>query len=922
MASVYLPDTSHTAAEITSARDLLNGDIAHYSQRRGHVLLLGDFNARVAAEPAPLGSEPGRAPTLGAADSNTPGVRLMQLCEEHDMFFRNGRTALACRPTCREQSIIDHIIGSRGTLPWSHSVASLAATEQDVMLCASDHAPLVMTVPIREPGPKPSAPEFLRWRLGSLADSETSTAYVQALLSKKPKFTAVVGPMMASAATPTQADVETAMLTLSDIIHDAARGTVGQARIAPGKTKPWMSTALRRTLTCRRDAHTRWYADKSEANAKVLVDADASARSALRKAKRATDKRCADSLNEAWAAKPGGHAAWHALKSSRSADKSIRAADALASPSGELHTDPASKVSILREHYAKIATPSPPLPALDGSEEAEVQAHHAHVTDAVAGWRARPLPDDPVIDERMSQLEVAEHIARLKRYKSPGPDGIPNELLREGGAPVTEMLTTLFKLVWRAELVPCAWRHGVITSLFKAGDRAECNNYRPITLLPTIGKLFTAIMATRLERFVRLHDHQSAFRKARGTMDPLFVFSATILERKARGLRTHAFFLDLKKAYDMVWHDGLFYKLHKKGVKAKTWRLIWDMYSKGENSASLDGHVSAPFRLLQGVAQGDPMSCVLFNVMIDDLIDTLERTHGADGVTLVPGAKNLVAQGYADDISSPSGTRVGLQRIINTYSSHLARWKGVVNIDKSCTLTFNLGGAAVDSTGAHIADDGEGAWNWNGTPMPHVHKIKYLGLVFTSDCTWDAHVARARECGFGALAMWRGVLRNNLLTLGTKLTVISACIKTPITYGMEVWAPRTTACAKALEVPLRRALRAALGVPSGEARALYPVDLVHYDTAVRTIASETRAAHVRYWQRVRSFPEARLQRVTLDKLPGTHPWLRRALQWRDELVEADPEAPIADILTDEPPPLPLLRQHSLGRIYLRLSQDK
>jgi hypothetical protein len=466
------------------------------------------------------------------------------------------------------------------------------------------------------------------------------------------------------------------------------------------------------------------------------------------------------------------------------------------------------------------------------------------------------------------------------------------------------MLTTLFKLVWRAELVPCAWRHGVITSLFKAGDRAECNNYRPITLLPTIGKLFTAIMATRLERFVPLHDHQSAFRKARGTMDPLFVFSATILERKARGLRTHAFFLDLKKAYDMVWHDGLFYKLHKKGVKAKTWRLIWDMYSKGENSASLDGHVSAPFRLLQGVAQGDPMSCVLFNVMIDDLIDTLERTHGADGVTLVPGAKNLVAQGYADDISSPSGTRVGLQRIINTYSSHLARWKGVVNIDKSCTLTFNPGGAAVDSTGAHIADDGEGAWNWNGTPMPHVHKIKYLGLVFTSDCTWDAHVARARECGFGALAMWRGVLRNNLLTLGTKLTVISACIKTPITYGMEVWAPRTTACAKALEVPLRRALRAALGVPSGEARALYPVDLMHYDTAVRTIASETRAAHVRYWQSVRSLPEARLQRVTLDMLPGTHPWLRRALQWRDELVEADPEAPIADILTDDPPPPP------------------
>ena len=293
--------------------------------------------------------------------------------------------------------------------------------------------------------------------------------------------------------------------------------------------------------------------------------------------------------------------------------------------------------------------------------------------------------------------------------------------------------------------------------------------------------------------------------------------------------------------------------------------------------------------------------------MIDDLIDTLEREHSADGVTLVPGAKNLVAQGYADDVSSPSGTRAGLQRIINTYNSHLARWKGVVNIDKSCTLTFHPDGAAVDAVGAPVADDGAGVWYWNGTPLPHVNKIKYLGLVFTSDCTWDAHVARARACGYAALAKWRGVLRNKLLTLGTKLTVISACVKTPITYGMEVWAPRTAACAKSLEMPLRRALCAALGIPGGEARALYPVDLMHYDTAVRPIASENRAAHVRYWHRIRSLPETRLQRRALDMLPDTHPWLRRALQWRDELVEADSEAHIAEILTDEPPPSTTIR---------------
>jgi hypothetical protein len=542
-----------------------------------------------------------------------------------------------------------------------------------------------------------------------------------------------------------------------------------------------MSAPLRRTLACRRGANAIWLADKSAENAKALVSADEAARSALRKAKRHIERRRADTLNKAWADKPGGHAAWHALKSSRAADKSIRTADALASPSGELHVETHAKLSVLREHYANIATPTRPPLAPEGSVEEEVQAHHARVEADVAGWRARPFPDDPVIDATMPLEEVTDAISRLKRYKSPGADGIPNELLREGGAPMAAMLTQLFALVWRSEVVPGGWRQGVITSLFKAGDRTDCGNYRPITLLPTIGKLFTAIIAARLEQFVPLHDHQSAFRKGRGTMDPLFVFSSTILQRKRDGLCTHAFLLDLKKAYDMVWHAGLFYKLHHKGVKAKTWRLIWDMYSKGESTASLEGHASTPFRLLQGVAQGDPMSCVLFNVMIDDLIETLENEHGADGVSLVPGRKNLVAQGFADDVASLAATRAGLTQIISTYRSHLALWKGAVNTTKSCTITFHPAGAAVTVAGEPVADDGDGPWHWGDTPLPHVDKVKYLGIIFTSNCKWDAHAAYARSKGLAAYALWKGVLRNKLLSLGTKLTVIAACVKPPTT---------------------------------------------------------------------------------------------------------------------------------------------
>jgi hypothetical protein len=182
--------------------------------------------------------------------------------------------------------------------------------------------------------------------------------------------------------------------------------------------------------------------------------------------------------------------------------------------------------------------------------------------------------------------------------------------------------------------------------------------------------------------------------------------------------------------------------------------------------------------------------------------------------------------------------------------------------------------------------------------------VKYLGVFFTSDCTWGEHAAYARSKGYAALAMWKSVLRNKRISLPAKLAVITACIKPCVTYGMEVWAPPGGQPAKALETPLRCALRAALGVPAGEARSLYPANLMHYDAAIRPFASDNRAAHVRYWQRVRMLPVSRLQHSALEMLAPRHPWLVRVKRWRDEIVAADPDAPIVALLADDSPPPP------------------
>jgi Reverse transcriptase (RNA-dependent DNA polymerase) len=166
---------------------------------------------------------------------------------------------------------------------------------------------------------------------------------------------------------------------------------------------------------------------------------------------------------------------------------------------------------------------------------------------SVQVFLANPTDGDPRQDGEFTLDEVTAAISKLKRYKAAGQDNIPPELLKSAGPYMCTFLTALFNTVWRAECIPSTWRKGVIVSTYKAGDRTDCANYRPITLLPTIDKLFTAILANRLLSTVALHDHQFAFRPGRGTMDPIFVLSSLLQHRKARNQRTHVFFLDIKK---------------------------------------------------------------------------------------------------------------------------------------------------------------------------------------------------------------------------------------------------------------------------------------------------------------------------------------------------------------------------------------
>ena len=125
------------------------------------------------------------------------------------------------------------------------------------------------------------------------------------------------------------------------------------------------------------------------------------------------------------------------------------------------------------------------------------------------------------------------------------------------------MLLIQFNLARDNEFGPTYWREGQIVSLFKNGVREEPGNYRGITLLNVVAKLYSRVINNRLLKYLeskhRLHEGQGSFKLGRSCIDNISSLNQLIQGRMKEGKSTNAFFLHVKKAYDTVWRDGLWY---------------------------------------------------------------------------------------------------------------------------------------------------------------------------------------------------------------------------------------------------------------------------------------------------------------------------------------------------------------------------
>ena len=146
----------------------------------------------------------------------------------------------------------------------------------------------------------------------------------------------------------------------------------------------------------------------------------------------------------------------------------------------------------------------------------------------------------------------------------------------------SNLFTRLFNSILSIEAVPEAWGHGYIVPLFKSGSVLEPNNYRGITISSCLSKVFISIMHNRLCTFLEDNNimckEQIGFKKKSRTSDHVFVLKSIIDKLKKSKKKLYACFVDLRKAFDTIWREALFYKLSKIDISSKFINLVHSLY--------------------------------------------------------------------------------------------------------------------------------------------------------------------------------------------------------------------------------------------------------------------------------------------------------------------------------------------------------
>ena len=483
--------------------------------------------------------------------------------------------------------------------------------------------------------------------------------------------------------------------------------------------------------------------------------------------------------------------------------------------------------------------------------------------------------ENGVLDHTISLRELEDGALCLKPGKSVGVDNLSNEMISCLVKTNPEVLVKLFNLVLTNNTILPDWRVSYIVPIHKEGDKSDPANYRGISLLSSLSKLFLSILNNRLLEFVTknniLSDNQLGFRKGNRTSDAHIILQNLIDKYcHKKNKRIFSCFIDFSKAFDSVPRGILLERLFKIGIKGKVFNIIRNIYSNDQACIKINKRCTDCFTTTKGVRQGCILSPLLFNIFLSQLARELNDL-GDNNLSV--GDIGLNSIFWADDIILLAESEKNLEELINITASFSNQNKLSINIKKTKCLIFNKSGRFMRN-----------CFFINGVKLENVREYKYLGFKFTPSGEISTGLNDLRERALKAFYSIKNKLGHCFRKyIFSSLSLFDSLVSPILLYASDFWGARKQPSNNPLEKVQMRFFKEILGVGKKTANIGVLLELGRHPLLINAIKLS-----IKNWERIRKGDANSLLLASYsDSMNMNLPWtegIKKQLEGNGQLI--------------------------------------
>ena len=470
------------------------------------------------------------------------------------------------------------------------------------------------------------------------------------------------------------------------------------------------------------------------------------------------------------------------------------------------------------------------------------------------------LPPDAFISDNTEAYNNLFTMSELREAISStgntsiGPDKLHYAFFRQLPESAMQFMLRTMNNLYSQHVFPAAWKEAIVIPLPKPGkDRKNPANYRPISLTSCLGKLLERMVGKRLTWYLETNNliskNQSGFRKNHTTYDHIIRIETDIRKGFKSKKTTTAVFLDISRAYDMVHKPVLISKLHKMGIRGHlAYYLIGFLSGESRFQVRSRSIHSNTYSLQNGLPQGSCISPTLFNIMINDLFDTVPP--------------NINYSLFADDCSiwcTDADSEHSVPRLQSALDriDDWARKNGCIfSPSKSAVVIFSKNNKMRQT---------ESQLSISQNTMPYVSSFKFLGIVLDSRLSMVKHIEYIKTKCNARLNLFRciagidfGADRKTLLQLYRSL------VRPIIEYGAVIYAAASENQLKKVETIQNTFIRIALGVMKTS-----PIPSLQVESGIQPLYFRRVEQSLRYTNKIMFHPHHNTFK-SLHILPSIH----------------------------------------------------